>query len=145
MGVSKNTPWFNHTTIQEALSSVGIVYTMADKDAESIPYININDVSFLKRIWRYDVDIGTFVAKLDHESIEKSLMIWVRSKTISSQMQSVAIMSSAIREYFWYGKDIFGEKRIMFLKLIKDLELENWVDISTLPSWDQLYKEFWSV
>jgi hypothetical protein len=48
MGVSSTCTWFNHTSLANALASVGIVYTMADKEAVSVPFIHISQVSFLK-------------------------------------------------------------------------------------------------
>jgi hypothetical protein len=38
MNVREGCEWFNHTTIQKCLEDHGIKYTMADKEAESIPY-----------------------------------------------------------------------------------------------------------
>lgn len=49
-GVCASAPWFNHTTISGALAECGVVYTMADKEAESIPYINISDATFFEKI-----------------------------------------------------------------------------------------------
>ena len=53
LNVCPTIPWFNHTSIQAAIAKIGVEYTMADKEAESLPYIHINECSFLKRSWRY--------------------------------------------------------------------------------------------
>lgn len=143
MGVSSKCNFFHHTNIQKVLADVDIVYTMADKDAPSIPYIHIDDVSFLKRTWRWDCDIGAYVGPLDHESIEKMLTRCVQSRSITPQEQSIAVISTALREYFWYGKDVFNIKREMFKEIIDENNLSLYVHSSTLPSWDQLYEEFW--
>jgi hypothetical protein len=145
MTVSDDCPWFNHTTIAECLGNVGITYTMADKEAESVPYITLEEASFLKRIWRYDEDIGTRVAPLDHDSINKSLTMCVVSKTITPEAQAIASISNACREYFWYGKEIFEEKRRMLQQVIFDCKLELYQQESTLPTWQQLYEDFWQV
>jgi hypothetical protein len=73
-GVCISAPWFNHTSIAAALLESGITYTMADKEAESVPYLHIRDVTFLKRSWRFDSDVGAYLAPIDHESLERSLM-----------------------------------------------------------------------
>ncbi len=143
MGVSTRAPWFNHTAIAKVLSDCDITYTMADKDAESKPYIDIREASFLKRTWRYDDDVGAILCPLEHDSIEKMLMIWVKSKTISAEEQSMAVIASAIREYFYYGKEIFEEKRELFKEVIEDENLTLYLQDSTLPSYDSLVKEFW--
>lgn len=144
MGVSEQAPWFNHTAIQAVLAKDGVKYTMADKEAVSVPYITIDEVSFLKRTWRFDSDIGAYVCPLEHDSIEKSLMIGVVSKTITKDEQAVAVMSSAAREYFWYGKDIFIQKRALFMRLIVELDLQMYVNSSHFPTWDNLYDQFWN-
>lgn len=143
LNVSKDIPWFNHTTIAESFGEIGIEYTMADKNAESVPFISIQDVSFLKRTWRYDNDICAYAAPLDHDSIEKMLLTWVASDTIDDKAQCLAVLSSAIREYFFYGREIFNEKRELFEKLLLWLEfdLED-LDPSVLPSYDLLCAQF---
>jgi hypothetical protein len=143
LGVSDTHKWFNHTSVQGVLANVGITYTMADKEAPSIPFIHVNEVSFLKRRFRLDEDIGAIVAPLEHDSIEKMLMIYVRSKSETPEFQSVNAMGTALREYFWYGKLTFRLKRKMFIKLIHDNGLEPYADASMLPTWEDLYKSFW--
>jgi hypothetical protein len=143
MGVSKDTPWFNHTEIVRVLAEVDIGYTMADKDAESVPYIHIDESNFLKRTWRFDDDIGAYVAVLDHSSIEKMTTVCVAKGNISPQQHSIAVISTAIREYFWYGRQIFEEKKQMFLDVISENNLDLCVEDSTFPTWEELYRDFW--
>lgn len=144
MGVHPSHYWFNHTAIQEILGRCGITYTMAEKDAESKPFISIKDVSFLKRTWRYDEDIGAYVGPLDHESINKMLMVWKRSKSISSKEQCIAVITSVVREYFWYGRATFELKKNMLQNLIPLWDLELYVQDSTFPSYEELREDFWN-
>jgi len=143
MGVSSEAPWFNHTAIQTVLGEADIVYTMAEKGAISRPYINLSEVSFLKRTWRFDEDIGAIVAPLDHSSIVKMLTMCVYKKNISRECHAIAVISTAIREYFWYGKETFQEKSEMFLDVIKECNLEMYVEDDTLPTWEELKRDFW--
>ncbi|APG76831.1 hypothetical protein 1 [Beihai picorna-like virus 43] len=144
MGVSKDVPWFNHTAISNILGSIDVKYTMADKEAESVPYIHISEATFLKRSWRWDEDVGAYVAPLEHESIEKMLMVWTRSKSILPEEQCIAVVSSANMEYFWYGKEIYEEKQLMLKQMIHALGYEAWIIDSTFPTWRTLYDRFWS-
>lgn len=142
--LSSKVDWFNHTTISECLKKeLGIVYTMADKEADSIPFISLNEASFLKRSWRYDSDIGHYMAKLDHQSIVKMLTIWNESKSISHDEQALATIESAYREYFYYGKHIFEEKRILLLKAITDNNLHYLLKKRELPTWEELVEQYW--
>ena len=154
MGVSDEVPWFDHTTISEYLGSLGIGYTMADKEALSVPYINISEASFLKRSWRYDDDVKGWLAPLDHESIEKSLMTNVASKTIWPGQQAIQIISTASQEYFFYGKKIFEAKRAFFENMLSELDCKNCnpaigehkmiyhIQDSTFPTWKVLCDRF---
>lgn len=137
-----NAPWFNHTAISEVFTRLGLGYTMADKEAESVPFINISEATFLKRSWRWDPDVKAYLCPLDHDSINKMLTVWVRSKTICAEAQSIAVISSACREYFFYGKDIFEAKRKMFGDVIEEVNLRSYQDESTLPTWESLNTSF---
>nr|QDH87658.1 MAG: RNA-dependent RNA polymerase [Picornavirales sp.] len=127
MGVSSLIPWFNHTTIQTVLASIGVEYTMADKESESVPYISIDDVAFLKRRWRWDADVGAMLAPLEHDSIEKMLTMWVASTTVCAPAQAVDVIESALNEYFFYGKDVYEAKRSMMIDIINETQISAFV------------------
>jgi hypothetical protein len=116
---------------------------MADKEAESVPFIHIENSSFLKRTWRYDPEVGAYLAPLEHDSIEKMLMVWVRSKSISTEEQIIAVITSAMREYFFYGRQVFEEKQAMLKEMLAVLDIEDWICDSTFPTFTELKKEFW--
>lgn len=141
MGVSKLCPWFNHTAIASVLATIGVKYTMADKDAESVPYIHIDQGSFLKRTWRLEPATGTYVCPLEEDSIIKSLMIGVTSREVSPEVQGTEIIHSAMSEWYWYGKQTFDEKRVFLTQLIRDCELVEFMN-RPLPTWDQFTNRY---
>ena len=143
MGVSINVPNFTHTNVQRVLAEIGVVYTMADKESESVPYVHIDSVAFLKRRWVFDIDIGAFVCPLDEDSIKKSLMCWVPSGTICPEAQMVAVIQSAIREYFWYGRETFERKREFFMTFVTRSPYSHFVGETPLPTWQELKDQFW--
>lgn len=143
MGVSERVPWFNHTNIQRVLAEIGVEYTMADKGAESVPYIDIADCSFLKRVWRYDQDVGAYLAPLEEESIHKSLTTWIPSGTIDKYAQTVDVVKSANSEYFFYGKETFEKHHAFFKQLLSHEPYCHYVTKTTLPGWDELIERFW--
>lgn len=145
MGVSRVTPRFNHTAIQRVLEKIGVVYTMADKESESVAYIHIDDVAFLKRKWRFDEEVGAYVCPLDEDSIKKSLMVWLPSSTLSPEAQTIAVFQSAVNEYFWYGREVFEEKRAFLMKCASQEPLSFYVKDSTFPTWQELYNRFWGL
>jgi hypothetical protein len=144
MCVSQDCPNFTHTRISVAMKLIGVEYTMADKEAESIPYINIKDSSFLKRSFRYDSDIGTIVAPLEESSIHKMLTSYLDNGVLAPEAHSICVIETALREYFFYGKEKFLDRREYFIKLIERANLQDWVRDSTLPTYESLKQDFYT-
>lgn len=142
MGVSEQCDWFNHTAIAAVLANINITYTMADKESQSVPFINIGSANFLKRTWIWDPELPAYVARLDHSSIDKMVLVHVEKANVSPEMHSVDVIETAIREYFWYGREVFEEKKRMFRQVVIDCGLEMCIKESTFPCWDELRKDF---
>ncbi len=143
MGVSEKVPWFNHTALVSVLAQIGVEYTMADKGAESVPYIDISNVSFLKRTWRWDSEIGAFVCPLEEQSIHKMLCLGVAGKSLSPEMRMVTVMVGAVNEWFWYGKERFESERKFLRDLISEFHLEPEYELVPFPTWSELVRRFW--
>nr|QRQ90208.1 MAG: hypothetical protein 1 [Riboviria sp.] len=143
MGVHPAAPWFNHTTVQKVLADVGVRYTMADKEAVSVPYIHIDQVSFLKRTWRWDEDVGAYLAPLEETSIGKSLTRVVASKTITAESQACEVLKCAHMEYFNYGWDKFHEKDKMIREIMDECDLWPHTYMDKFPTWQEYRDGFW--
>ncbi len=143
MGVSDLCPNFNHTRIAIAMKAIGVEYTMAEKEAASIPYINISESSFLKRKFVWDADLGAIAAPLDESSFNKMLTAYVETGQLSPQAHSVCAIETALREYFYYGKSKFEERSLYFRGLIARANLQDWVRESTFPSYESIAYSFW--
>jgi len=135
-GVSKQVPWFNHTTISNFLAKYDVQYTMADKESESVPYIHISEVSFLKRRF-VDVE-GRIACPLEWDSIEKMLTSCVASRSVVPEEQAIQSIRSAIGEFFQYGRKTFEENVQKMRRIVKKCNLEDYVQLSTFPSYDDL-------
>jgi len=142
MGISPECPWFNHTVIQNVLASVGITYTMADKEEVSRPYIHIDECTFLKRSWRWDPDLQDFTAPLPEDSIIKMLMIGVESKSITRKEAAITVIGDAVRAYFHFGREVFEVKKRMLRQLVEECELGLYVEEHTFPTWAELADSF---
>ncbi len=141
-GVSVKAPWYNHTTIQSALADIGLTYTMADKTAESVPYIHIDDVSFLKRTWRWCDDVGNYTCPLDEESIIKSLTVWTPSSELDEYAHMLQVLTAANNEYFFHGREMFEEKHKFFNELLQREPYSFYAASQPLPTYDQLVARF---
>lgn len=140
MGVSEEVVGFDHCVIQAKLAEIGVVYTMPDKESESVPFVNIEDVSFLKRAWVYNQDVGSYVAQLEHGSIEKGLLYHIPSSTVCSEKLAVDSMDGALREYFYYGRDRFEERKAVFERVIREGGLTPY--FMGFPSYDELVQRY---
>lgn len=143
-GVNPSCKFFNFRILKTNLEKIGLKITPADKEGADYDLMSIDRINFLKRSFRFDNILGKIVCPLEEESIRKSLMVIVESKTIPPEMQSAQCVGSAVREYFWYGKDRFEQER-EFLKHIVSLcpEVELYVDGSTFPTWNELANSYW--
>lgn len=142
LGVSRTASWFDHTAIQKVLADHGVTYTMADKEAQTVPYIKIQDVSFLKRTWRYEEELEDYLCPLEHESIEKMLITCVASKSVAREYQGISAISSAVQEYFFYGKTTFIKRSQLLEDIVAQSELSQYVESSTFPTWNTLVERF---
>ena len=111
MGVDDSIPEFNHTAIQAVFASWGIKYTMADKDADSVPFQTIDEVSFLKRSFRYHPQLDAVVAPLEVESLSKKFYWWTKSKNtpLNFPEQFQANFDSQAREAYLHGEEFYEE------------------------------------
>jgi len=142
MGISPSIPWFSHLTIASKMRELGLEYTMAEKDAAPVPYQSITKASFLKRYFRYDPDVGAVLAPLHEDSIVKSLMKCVRSKSVTLEEQNIDAVEAAVSAYFHYGKDKFEKMRRYLMEIVEDEDLTHRVKPSTFPTWDTLVERF---
>jgi len=142
MGVSELVPWFDHTTLQQALANIGVEYTMADKVSESKPYIHIDTASFLKRAWRWDADVEAWLCPLEEESIIKSLTMWVPSASVDAYSQITDVIGSAVQEYFFYGREKFDAERKFFQTIMMREPFVHYIKESTFPTFDVLKERF---
>lgn len=136
--------WFNHTTVQSTLHSIGIEYTMADKESESVPFIHMNEVTFLKRHFVFDKEIGAIVGPLEWDSIEKMLTVIVKSRSVTIEHQTVDTISSALREIFFHGREKFVLWRKRLHDIVVKKDLLPYANDSTFPTWENLRDEFWA-
>jgi len=94
---------YNHTSISSALHKRGVVYTMADKDSKSIPFLSVQNISFLKRKFVLSNE-GDIIAPLDMDSIFRMLCMEVQGDNISSEERLSEAYLSARREMALHGK-----------------------------------------
>jgi len=105
--VAKSFDAFNHTAIAEKFSEVGITYTMADKEAESVPFITLDEASFLKHFARFDEEFQLYRSPVEEDSIAKMLHTHLKSETLNMKQSSAEAIQNVALKYFECGKDIY--------------------------------------
>jgi hypothetical protein len=133
--VKKGYPSINYTRIASVFQSMGIKYTMADKDAESVPYIHLSEASFLKHFAVWDDELKLYRSPCEEGSIAKMLHSHMESGVLSMEQSSAEAISNAALKYFEFGREVYEEKRCQLMDVARESGLMGYV--ADLPSYDE--------
>lgn len=101
--------FFNHKTISRGMQSIGLTYTDANKseDLSSVDFKDINDVTFLKRSFKYHIDFGQVMAPLALDTI-KERVCWTFAKgDFMDLVQSRC--EDSILDLVLHGRDVWED------------------------------------
>lgn len=101
--------FFNHKTISRGMQSIGLTYTDANKseDLSSVDFKDINDVTFLKRSFKYHIDFGQVMAPLVLDTI-KERVCWTFAKgDFMDLVQSRC--EDSILDLVLHGRDVWED------------------------------------
>jgi hypothetical protein len=108
-----------------------------------VPYIPLEDVSFLKRKFvDHEAFPGMKVAALDRESIYKMLLYTIPSKSVTPEEQFASAFASAQAEAFFHGKAFFEQVRQLIDDIPKSAELHFRMSELPRPTWYGMIKRF---
>lgn len=138
MSVHKDASWFNHTSVQLVLNEYGMGYTMADKEAESVPYINQEDCSFLKRQWVWSEQYNRYLCPLETTSIFKSLTVNKKSGFLTEDQQAAEVINNANREFFFHGREKFDEAHANLTSIAVQHEVLHHLPKGKLATYDEV-------
>jgi len=139
--VSKELPTFNHTSISKALALYDVTYTMAEKDQESIPYIDISQCTFLKRRMVYSAELGLYIGPLEEASLFKTLHCVLRSDVLNPRQQAAECIKCTLQEWFLHGKTKYDMRRTQLLEIISKNDLSACFD-KPLPTYEESLDTF---
>lgn len=109
--VTDDVSWYNHISVADFLLRYDQRMTMPDKVSVPVPYMEDKDVDFLKRKNSFNARTGLIVGILDEGSIFKSLHSVLRSSAITNDEQCAQNIDGALREWFYYGSEIYEYRR----------------------------------
>jgi hypothetical protein len=127
MTVAKGYDEYNHTAIADQLAKVSIKYTMADKDAESVPFINLSDASFLKHFAVWDDELGLYRSPVEEDSIAKMLHTHLKSKILSMEQSSAEAVQNVALKYFEFGREVYTERVAQLEQVARDSGIQGYV------------------
>lgn len=106
---------FNLVNLVQLYSEWGYEITDAMKTGTIQPFTTWENVQFLKRRFRYDEEIGSFVAPLEKDSIYKMLSYWTAKGSGTSYEQRMSdCFDVAQREIFLWGRREFEAFQALF-------------------------------
>jgi len=111
--------WFNQVSVTEEFAKFGMKYTDESKEDTILPYKSLGEVNFLKRSFRFDPEIGRFVAPLAMDTILESPM-WVHGTVDVYELAAVNLQDQAL-ELAIHGEEIFNEYLPVFLNAARVL------------------------
>jgi hypothetical protein len=127
MSVKKGYDDFNHTAIAKVLADVDIKYTMADKDAESVPFINLADASFLKHFAKFDPELGLYRSPVEDGSIAKMLHTHLKSDVLNMEQSSAEAIQNVALKYFEFGREVYTERVAQLQQVAEENGLTGYV------------------
>lgn len=150
MSVSDKAPLYNHTRMMEVYAFQGIEYTMADKDAKSVPYITLEEADFLKRatVFRPEYtdpstgEEGMYLAKLSEESIFKSLHCNMLSKVVSKEEIARQCLDGALRELWFHGREHFEMRHEQFKNVVAEHDWQHVISPNFYKTFDEREEEW---
>jgi len=94
-------PYFNNIIFRDlSVVNFNMEYTCAAKDGSMQSSMKINEVSFLKRNFKYVAEFKRFVPQIDYNSIIKCLIWYIPSKSVNTETQMASSFVSAQLELF---------------------------------------------
>ncbi len=115
---------FNELVISKIMPEFGVEYTNEKKTESVIKYRNINEVSFLKRGFRYEPLVGRYVAPLDLDVVLE-MSYWTK-ETHQRNTIFVDTANNSLLELSLHGKEVydFWSKKINDCAISKGIKLE---------------------
>jgi len=102
---------FNFMIYQRFLALHGVKITLPNKSTDSVEFLKIEDVDFLKRKSKFILEIGHTIGCLDEMSIFKSLHCNVKSRSVTHIQQMTSCIETALHEWFGHGREVYELRR----------------------------------
>jgi hypothetical protein len=127
MSVKKGYDAYNHTRVAQVLAKAGITYTMADKEAESVPFIKGSEAGFLKHDAIWDDELKLYRAVIDESSIQKTLHAHMKSDVLCEEAHSASAITDVLDKYFQFGRETYNKRRSQLEEVARECNILGYI------------------
>jgi hypothetical protein len=99
--------FFNQITVAKTMTRIGQRYTDEDKNEPTVPFRALEDLSFLKRGFRYERMLGQWVAPLAMKTI-KEMPYWTKEGVGATEITKTNV-AEALTELSLHGENVFED------------------------------------
>lgn len=111
---------FNQVTIAEGYEKIGMVYTDEAKNGKMIPYRRLDEISYLKRSFKFDDGEMQYLAPLNLDTTLE-MVNWIRGELDAEEATRLNLEASAF-ELSLHGKEVFEEWIVKYKSASKYFE-----------------------
>lgn len=133
--------WYNLVEFAKYWSRYGVIVTDAMKGDDLVPIIPLSQCDFLKRSFRYDLEREVWTAPLSEASIFKRLHTYIPSSVLSDEEQCGEAISTSLRDYFEFGREVYNMKKEQLEKIAELSNLTVFVPRS-FPTYDEVLEDY---
>lgn len=133
--------YFNNITLANGFAKyLNMEFTPTQKDGVHKAFLTPEEMTFLKRNFRYSEALGRIVAPLDMNSIFKTLQWYTPSQEVNLDMQMLSMLQSSMRElYFHSSREQYDAMRIALCQIYSEsLKVPLETVLSSIPMFDAL-------
>lgn len=138
--------YFNNITYAKFVEEIYYMsFTTSDKKEQSSRFIDISQISFLKRSFKYHPELKRMVAPLDKDSLMKSLCYYLPSKEITPEDQLIQTCNSIMRELLFHCDDEveYEDYRQKFIRTLAENTRFGVEELLPLfPTWIELINKY---
>lgn len=110
---------FNQHTMMENFPAFGLKYTSDNKEDANPPmWRTLEEVSFLKRTFRFDTELGRYVCPLDLSTVDSMLDFTKRGG--SGDSITLDNCENAMREWSLHGRKVFERKVQKLVPIVQE-------------------------
>lgn len=102
---------YNNCDFVDWCKKYDMVVTPPDKKSAVVPYLDCDELDFLKRRPKFNPDLNLEMGILDEKSIFKSLHSNLRTDKATDEDVAASCINSALSEWFLYGKTVYDSRR----------------------------------